>query len=95
MIIQKIYKRNNDKEDTFEAFTNNKLIADSFIYGYNDLYIKELDVTESEYIKLCDRYNDKMIYPYKSINGLGIIFIRKCDILELIMCGCNFYDNIK
>ena len=96
MKVQMIYKENtNSEKDTLEAFTKNENIANLFTDIYRNLYIDTVDMYNEEYEKLVEENGGKEIISFKSKHGIGMVIVRKCDELELIMCGCKLYDSVK
>lgn len=91
MKVQMIYNHNIDtKQDSIKAFTSNKCWAKTYIETYKDLYLKEVNLNIDEYNKLRQNYGNKEIICYKLKYGIGVILIRRCDELELFMCGGKY-----
>lgn len=95
MNIYLIYKRNeNDKEDTFIAYTHIKNLAKLFIIPYKELYIKETEMDDAEYKILCFRFTGKELKVYKGANTFAMTIICKSD-APLLFKGVYDYDNPK
>lgn len=92
-LIKKIFYiiDGGSKYDTLEGFTKNKNIAKLYVNTnyYKNLYIKEVQMTKSEYRDLRTNSGDLKLKAYK-IEDDCIIIIRKKDVMKLIKEGVCF-----
>ena len=86
MKVYLIYKRNKDKnkKDVFMSFHTNKKFTEFAIWLYDDVYITESDMTESEYNKFRSLNDDKELMMYRHHMHVGCIILRKRDYKRLL-----------